>query len=87
MKKIYFILLKPSAVKRARNIKSIGLEKRNRIVEAIAYINEWYDIPVSMLFQPICDRLKIQPDASAKNLVLDLMFPNVDIEAIKKRLP
>ncbi len=87
MNKIFFKLLKPKAFKRAKNIKAIGREKRSRIINAIIYINAWQDIPVSQLLAPICETLKIEPSESARNIIHELILPNPNIEAIKKRLP
>lgn len=87
MKKIFYNLFRRSVTRRAENIHAIRSERRQRIINAIQYLNEWHDIPLTFMFTAVCDRLKIAPTEAAKDFIIQLSYGNPDVEQFAKRLP
>lgn len=87
MKKLFYRLFKPHVYKCAYNIKLIREDKRERILQALRYINKWDDMPVSFIGSSIADILKIQYDRGGQWLVLALMSPWSDLDKLQNMLP
>lgn len=60
--------------------------RRKRIEDAYKYLYEWNDIPVSQLWESVCDILKINKNKAACDLVWRM---NMDLRAedLEKIIP
>lgn len=54
-----------------------------RVKVAMAYINEWDDMPMSWLYPQLCNILEIRNDKAGQNFCMGIMFHEPKIIASK----
>ncbi len=88
MKKVFKRIFLYGAVReRFRRIQLKRINRKKRLDEAIAYLDEWQDIPVSQLYGSVCGILKIKQNQAARDFVTILCMPGINPYEMVNKLP
>lgn len=87
MRLLPIFLYNHTAYVRLERIKRKQKERLQRLIEATEYLDKWDDIPMNQLYPSLCEILKINNNAGARNFLMDLNFGRPDLKKMAKKLP
>ena len=87
MKKAIYRFTHPAVFDRAFKLKRKQIDRARRLRQAMDYMNQWPDIPISWQYPGLCKILKIKPTQAEKDFLLGLNFGKIDIEKEARKLP
>jgi hypothetical protein len=87
MKFIYYNSFKRKVYLRWVQLTNKQSAREKRYDDAMKYINQWDDMPLSWLYSEICEKLDIKKSKAAQDLIVRMTMPCYKKEDLIKRIP
>ncbi len=87
MKVQRYKLTKPKVYNRALRIKQKQDDRMDRLKKVKEALRMWDSIPIRWQLHDLCETLRIEPDESAYEFIVELVLGVTPIEEAAKKLP